>query len=139
VEGYLSYIKTDSRVTHLITEGYWWSVLYASVALFVLIMICFLGASAFAKANLFIFILIGVALLSGLGNCSNDDAMISHPRDRPTNFHTKGSLLFQKEGVIEGFTGPSLTTLRDNLYPQFTPVRDKYGLYERDTTEEFCS
>jgi hypothetical protein len=83
---------------------YWWNVLYASIGLLILTVVCFLGASAFVKANFVIFGVMVVALVAALG-----------------------SLLFEKENLKEGFTGLSKETFQKNLYPKFTSTRDPYS------------
>jgi len=79
-----------------VPQGYWWDILYGSVALIILSIICYIGANFFSKANFLIFIALMVAIVFSIA-----------------------SLLFQRVGVIPGYTGWKWKTFVENLKPDF--------------------
>jgi solute carrier family 12 (potassium/chloride transporters), member 9 len=77
-------------------DTYPYQVIYGTLVLFTLMLICILGADAFSKAALLIFI----ALWASLIGCM-------------------GSVWFSAEGTAEGYTSWSQTTFEDNFPPNF--------------------
>eukprot|EP01099_Mayorella_cantabrigiensis_P004430 TRINITY_DN3335_c0_g1_i1.p1 TRINITY_DN3335_c0_g1~~TRINITY_DN3335_c0_g1_i1.p1 ORF type:complete len:915 (-),score=191.73 TRINITY_DN3335_c0_g1_i1:53-2797(-) len=78
-----------------------WTLLYGSITLALMVMICLFGAESYAKSEFIIFIVLVISLICGIG-----------------------SLLFEEPGHTEGYTSWSWDTLNDNLGPDFNDKPD---------------
>eukprot|EP01119_Soliformovum_irregulare_P002251 TRINITY_DN12537_c0_g1_i1.p1 TRINITY_DN12537_c0_g1~~TRINITY_DN12537_c0_g1_i1.p1 ORF type:complete len:843 (+),score=253.96 TRINITY_DN12537_c0_g1_i1:41-2530(+) len=82
-----------------IPDGRWWLTLYESIALALMILICFIGAGVYAKASFFVWILICASLVYVMFNF-----MIRKP---------------DAELAAAGFTGISWETLKGNMFAHY--------------------
>ncbi|RKP38067.1 amino acid permease-domain-containing protein, partial [Dimargaris cristalligena] len=85
----------------LIPEGYWYSFMYNSIALFFCAIVCFLGVQLFAKAN---------TILTGIVFSATFSTLVSFVFKAP----------FSAPHKHVEFTGFSWQTFQENLWPQFT-------------------
>jgi potassium/chloride transporter 9 len=101
-------------------DGYWWAYLWATCVLLGVTGICLAGSALFARAGNFLFVVIIIATfsipLSGL---------LVKPFNNP------------KIGVE--YTGINATTLRSNLYPQFTSGADGSNLDGKENWQSLFS
>ena len=90
----------------------WTKIAIASIALFFIFLASWIGAGFFSKLNVFILVCIAVSAGTSMGTLIWGSSTC--------------------EARIPGFTGPSATTLANNLWPEYGPVID-------DTTGEVVS
>uniref|UniRef100_A0A8C5PQ80 Solute carrier family 12 member 9 n=1 Tax=Leptobrachium leishanense TaxID=445787 RepID=A0A8C5PQ80_9ANUR len=93
---------------HVLPQSYWYEFLYGTALLFICFIVCMVGASIYAKATFLIFIVVMVVLIT---------VFISF-------FAVKETTILINKGnnshINATFTGFKLSTLKDNLYPQYT-------------------
>lgn len=98
-------------------ESYWWNYLWATVVLVLCTAICLAGSGLFARASNGLLLVLLVATFS-----IPFSALVLQPfEDR-------------KLGVY--YTGPSLDTLKGNLYPGLTRGADGSQLHGRETWQD---
>ncbi|KNC53668.1 solute carrier family 12 member 9 [Thecamonas trahens ATCC 50062] len=74
----------------------WHKLAYGSAVLLLVTVVCLVGAKAYAKTGIFIFVLLWAIIAVVLG-----------------------SIFFRSNGSVAGYTGFSRSTLHHNLYPDF--------------------
>ncbi|KAF5887115.1 solute carrier family 12 member 9-like [Clarias magur] len=95
---------------HVLPQGYWFSVLYASVLLLICMVICLVGAHIYAKASFLTLLVVTVAVLS---------ILISPLAVGPRTFnftHSHG----QNTTRNASYTGFNSTTLANNLWSGYS-------------------
>eukprot|EP00051_Salpingoeca_urceolata_P011548 m.143308 g.143308 ORF g.143308 m.143308 type:complete len:872 (+) comp17162_c1_seq3:3592-6207(+) len=88
----------------------WWKFLYGSVVLFLCLAICLVGAKAFSKASLGIFVIVMVSVLSVIISFFAVGEHGIKPPASNTRVPANATL---------HYTGMSKATLTDNLYPHW--------------------
>ncbi|KAM9316572.1 solute carrier family 12 member 9-like [Gastrophryne carolinensis] len=95
---------------HVLPQSYWFEFLYGSGLLFICLIVCLIGASIYAKATFIIFIVVMVVLVT---------VFISFfaVKETVVPIVTKGD---NGTNILNGtFTGFKLSTLKENVYPQY--------------------
>ncbi|KAG9493895.1 hypothetical protein GDO78_001651 [Eleutherodactylus coqui] len=95
---------------HVLPQSYWFEFLYGTVLLFLCLLVCLVGASIYAKATFLIFIIVMVVLIT---------VFISFfvVKEKVVSIVTTDS---NGTHYLNGtFTGFRLSTLKDNVYPQY--------------------
>ncbi|XP_066996534.2 solute carrier family 12 member 9 isoform X2 [Anabrus simplex] len=98
---------------HVLPDGRWWRFLYCSVLNVLNLLVCLVGASLFAKTSVAILAVVCICLLS---------VMISFFTVGPHEVAIPdANTLVQNatEHVKGNFTGLSLYTMKENLFPSF--------------------
>ncbi|XP_015685099.1 solute carrier family 12 member 9-like, partial [Protobothrops mucrosquamatus] len=99
---------TIGSATQVLPRGYWFDLLYATVLLFLCLLVCLVGAGIYAKATFLIFLIVMVVLGTVcLSFFVVGVRVVGLPAIREGN-HT--------ELVNASFTGFKLSTLLDNLH-----------------------
>ncbi|KAM4772222.1 solute carrier family 12 member 9-like [Rhinophrynus dorsalis] len=96
---------------HVLPQTYWYEFLYGTILLFVCLLVCLVGASIYAKATFLIFIVVMVVLISVLISffAVKETIVPLTYRVGNTTTHLNGT-----------FTGFKLSTLKNNLYPDYS-------------------
>lgn len=103
----------------------WWTFLYGSVVLFVCLIICMVGASAFAKTTFLIFCIVVISIISVIASFGAQKNMaVPVPENELTNLTTTP------------YTKPSVATFKGNLWPDF--VQDYTTLKQLDFAAVFA-
>ncbi|KAM3834894.1 solute carrier family 12 member 9-like [Vipera latastei] len=103
---------TVGSATQVLPRGYWFDLLYATVLLFLCLLVCLVGAGIYAKATFLIFLIVMVVLGTVcLSFFVVDVRVVGLPAIRDGN-HT--------ELVNASFTGFKLSTLLDNLHADYS-------------------
>ena len=97
--------STGGSWSRRLPDTYWFSYLWTTMVLVLCTGICFAGSALFAKANKALFLVLLIAALS-----IPFSAIFKAP--------------FESARLAIEFTGPSLSTLRNNTFPRFTPGAD---------------
>lgn len=99
------------RPFQVLPSGYWWSLLYGSVLLFLCFIVCLVGAHIYAKTTFIIFIVVISVLASIFVSF-----FIVGPREivLPVDSVNGSSL------TIINYTGFHFYTLKNNLMPKYT-------------------
>ncbi|XP_056421493.1 solute carrier family 12 member 9-like isoform X1 [Hyla sarda] len=95
---------------HVLPQSYWYEFLYGTVLLFLCLLVCLVGASIYARATFLIFIIVMVVLIT---------VFISFfaVREKVVSIVTTDA---NGTHYLNGtFTGFKLSTLKDNVYPQY--------------------
>lgn len=94
---------------HVLPQSYWYEFLYGTVLLFICLLVCLVGASIYAKATFFIFIVVMVVLIV---------VFISFfaVKEKIVQINTDGNSSIGLNGT---FTGFRLSTLKENVYPHY--------------------
>ncbi|XP_040911344.1 solute carrier family 12 member 9-like isoform X4 [Toxotes jaculatrix] len=96
---------------HVLPSGYWWSVLYGTVLLFICFIVCLVGAHIYAKATFIIFIIVTTVLAS---------SFISFFIVGPTVVILPDTSLLNSTSLRSAnYTGFQLHTLEGNLLPSY--------------------
>ncbi|XP_023259907.1 solute carrier family 12 member 9-like [Seriola lalandi dorsalis] len=96
----------------VLPTGYWWSLLYGTVLLFLCFIVCLVGAHIYAKATFIIFIIVTTVLAS---------IFISFFIVGPVVVILPDTSVFNRTSLsITNYTGFRLHTLEDNLLPSYT-------------------
>lgn len=82
-------------------EGPWWNFGYGSLVLVLSTLVCLVGSALFARATLFLAVVLGVAIII-----------------IPVSSFTVAPFINEERGAY--YTGWALATLRENLMPRFT-------------------
>uniref|UniRef100_A0AAZ3RMU6 Solute carrier family 12 member 9 n=1 Tax=Oncorhynchus tshawytscha TaxID=74940 RepID=A0AAZ3RMU6_ONCTS len=103
----------SSSALRVLPQGYWYTVLYSSIVLLLVLLVCLVGAHIFARTSFLILLVVTISLLSiyisPLALTTPLNFLISH--QGPGN-HT-----LTYNASYTGFNG---TTLRDNLGSSYT-------------------
>ncbi|XP_077146320.1 solute carrier family 12 member 9-like isoform X1 [Ranitomeya variabilis] len=95
---------------HVLPQSYWYEFLYGSILLFLCLLVCLVGASIYAKATFLIFIIVMVVLITVFISFFAVKEKVVHIVTTDSN----------GTNYINGtFTGFKLSTLKENLYPQY--------------------
>ncbi|KAI9145259.1 amino acid permease-domain-containing protein [Paraphysoderma sedebokerense] len=92
---------TRGSVAKVLPEGTWFNLLYATIFLVFCTVICLNGPQVFAKTSKLLFFILNISTLSVIISLLVRSPMV----DSSLNLN---------------FTGPSLETLKSNLYPSFS-------------------
>uniref|UniRef100_A0A667ZP21 Solute carrier family 12 member 9 n=1 Tax=Myripristis murdjan TaxID=586833 RepID=A0A667ZP21_9TELE len=92
-------------------SGYWWSVLYGTVLLFLCLIVCLVGAHIYAKATFIIFIVVMTALASIFISFFIVEPKVVMLPDTSVNITSP---------VTTNYTGLRLHTMERNLWPDYT-------------------
>ncbi|KAJ2231912.1 hypothetical protein IWW45_005369, partial [Coemansia sp. RSA 485] len=95
--------KNGGHIVKLFPEGWYWSILYSSVLLVFCTTVCLIGARMFAKAS---------TILSTLIIASTGMIILSFALRQP----------FVNEDKSIYYTGWRLSTFKENLWPELTPI-----------------
>ncbi|XP_059199891.1 solute carrier family 12 member 9-like [Centropristis striata] len=96
----------------VLPSGYWWSLLYGTILLFVCFVVCLVGAHIYAKAT-FIIVIIVTTVLAAI--------FVSFFIVRPTVVILPDSSGLNGTSLsTANFTGFKLHTLKSNLLPSYT-------------------
>nr|XP_057925020.1 solute carrier family 12 member 9-like isoform X2 [Doryrhamphus excisus] len=95
----------------VLPSGYWWSLLYSTVLLFICFIVCLVGAHIYTKAAFIIFLIVTSVLMSVFSSF-----FIVGPRliTLPT------SAMNSSTHAIANYTGLRLHTLESNLWSSYT-------------------
>ncbi|GLD51095.1 solute carrier family 12 member 9-like isoform X1, partial [Lates japonicus] len=96
----------------VLPSGYWWSVLYGTVLLFLCFIVCLVGAHIYAKATFIIFIIVTTVLASIFISFFIVGPVVVILPDT--------SVLNSTSLSIANYTGFRLHTLEVNLLPSYT-------------------
>jgi potassium/chloride transporter 9 len=99
---------------HWFPESFWWSYLWSTVVLILCTLICLAGSSAFSKTSNGLLVVLLIAILS---------IPVSALAVKP----------FQNTKAGVEFTGISLETLKQNLYPHFTKGADGSNSIDKES------
>ncbi|KAM9333733.1 solute carrier family 12 member 9 isoform 1-T2 [Pholidichthys leucotaenia] len=97
---------------HKLPQGYWYTVLYSSVILLLCLIVCLVGAHIYSRTAFVILLVVTVSLLS---------IFISFVAVKPQDFvitHSGPGNQTRRYNV--SYTGFSVTTLRNNLGPDYS-------------------
>ncbi|XP_035488905.1 solute carrier family 12 member 9-like isoform X1 [Scophthalmus maximus] len=101
-----------ASLIQVLPSGYWWSVLYGTVLLFLCFIVCLVGAHIYAKAAFVIFIIVTTVLVS---------IFISFFIVRPVVVILPDTSVLNNTSLrTANFTGFQLHTLQSNLLPNYT-------------------
>ncbi|KAM3931312.1 solute carrier family 12 member 9-like [Leptodactylus fuscus] len=95
---------------HVLPQSYWYEFLYGTVLLFLCLLVCLVGASIYAKATFLIFIVVMVVLITVF------ISFFAVKEKVVPIITTESNGTFFSNGT---FTGFKLSTLKDNVYPQY--------------------
>lgn len=96
----------------VLPSGYWWSLLYGTILLFLCFIVCLVGAHIYAKATFIIFIIVMTVLAS---------IFISFFIVGPVVVTLSDASVLNSTGLItSNYTGLRLHTLEGNLLPNYT-------------------
>ncbi|XP_042284903.1 solute carrier family 12 member 9-like isoform X1 [Thunnus maccoyii] len=96
----------------VLPSGYWWSLLYGTVLLFLCFIVCLIGAHIYAKATFIIFIIVTTVLTS---------IFISFFIVGPMAVTLSDTSVLNSTGLTTAnYTGLRLHTLEGNLMPNYT-------------------
>ncbi|KAM7379344.1 hypothetical protein PAMP_004906 [Pampus punctatissimus] len=99
-------------LNQVLPSGYWWSLLYGTVLLFLCFIVCLVGAQIYAKATFIIFIIVMTVLAS---------IFISFFIVGPTVVTLSDASVSNSTGLTTAnYTGLRLHTLESNLLPNYT-------------------
>ncbi|KAM7400629.1 hypothetical protein PAMA_005023 [Pampus argenteus] len=99
-------------LNQVLPSGYWWSLLYGTVLLFLCFIVCLVGAQIYAKATFIIFIIVMTVLAS---------VFISFFIVGPTMVTLSDASVSNSTGLTTvNYTGLRLHTLESNLLPNYT-------------------
>ncbi|KAJ8276002.1 hypothetical protein COCON_G00077540 [Conger conger] len=101
-----------SEGIRVLPQGYWYTVLYAAVALQLCLLVCLVGAHVYSRASFLILLVVTVALLSVLIS-----PLVVWPREFSISHQcpTNGTCVYNAT-----YTGFNSTTLRRNLGPGYS-------------------
>ncbi|KAM8953501.1 solute carrier family 12 member 9-like isoform 1-T1 [Pelodytes ibericus] len=94
---------------HVLPQSYWYELLYGTVLLLICLLVCMVGASIYAKATFLIFIIVMVVLISVFISFFAVTERTIPVFSAGNNSHINGT-----------FTGFKLSTLKNNLNPNYT-------------------
>ncbi|KAE8290908.1 Solute carrier family 12 member 9 Cation-chloride cotransporter-interacting protein 1 [Larimichthys crocea] len=101
-----------ANLHQVLPSGYWWSLLYGTVLLFLCFIVCLVGAHIYAKATFIIFIIVTTVLAS---------TFISFFIVRPVVVILPDSSGLNGTGLsTANYSGFQLHTLESNLLPNYT-------------------
>lgn len=121
VEGILDSFGTEGgRYVKALPEGGYWGFLYGSVVNVINLLICLIGAGMFAKLTVVIFATVLICTGSVIISFAIDkEEQIPIPFNNRIIYPGNSSL--NESFIINGtYTGFSVTTLKNNLFPNFT-------------------
>ncbi|KAE8603573.1 hypothetical protein XENTR_v10014376 [Xenopus tropicalis] len=94
---------------HVLPITYWYEFLYGTVLLLICLVVCLVGASIYAKATFIIFLVVMVVLISVfISFFAVKETVVPLPQGN-TSISVNGT-----------FTGFKLSTLKNNLYPDYS-------------------
>ncbi|XP_075719782.1 solute carrier family 12 member 9-like [Rhinoderma darwinii] len=95
---------------HVLPQSYWYEFLYGTALLFLCLLVCLVGASIYAKATFLIFIIVMVVLITVFISffAVKEKVITIVTTDSNGTHYLNGT-----------FTGFKLSTLKDNVYPQY--------------------
>ncbi|XP_071187816.1 solute carrier family 12 member 9-like isoform X3 [Salvelinus alpinus] len=103
----------SSSALRVLPQGYWYTVLYSSIVLLLVLLVCLVGAHIFARTSFLILLVVTISLLSiyisPLALTTPLNFLISH--------QGPGNQTLTYNASYTGFNG---TTLRDNLGSSYT-------------------
>ncbi|XP_068135431.1 solute carrier family 12 member 9-like [Hyperolius riggenbachi] len=95
---------------HVLPQSYWYEFVYGTALLFICLIVCLVGASIYAKATFLIFIVVMVVLITVfISFFAVKEKVISIATTSENGTHFFNGT----------FTGFQLSTLKDNVYPQY--------------------
>ncbi|KAM3605050.1 uncharacterized protein V6R79_019747 [Siganus canaliculatus] len=104
--------EAATGVLQVLPSGYWWSLLYGTVLLFLCFIVCLVGAHIYAKAAFIIFLIVGTVLVS---------IFTSFFIVGPTVVVLPESSFLNSSSVsTANYSGFQLHTLQGNLLPDYT-------------------
>nr|XP_061835437.1 solute carrier family 12 member 9-like [Nerophis lumbriciformis] len=96
----------------ILPSGYWWSLLYGTILLFICFIVCLVGAHIYAKAAFIIFLIVTTVLASIFSSfCIVGPRIITLPETSAINGSTHATA---------NYTGLRLHTLDGNLRSSYT-------------------
>nr|CAD7431424.1 unnamed protein product [Timema monikensis] len=109
----LHQFKKGYLVTGALPDGQWWRFLYCSLLNFLSLLVCLIGATMFAKTSVVILASVCICLLSAIISF-----LIEDPKEIPIPDANK---VVQNETyhVFGNYTGYTVQTLQNNLYPKY--------------------
>ncbi|XP_066514907.1 solute carrier family 12 member 9 [Hoplias malabaricus] len=96
----------------VLPQGYWFSVLYASLLLLLCLLVCLIGAHIYAKASFIILLVVTVAILSILIS-----PLLVHPQVFTFTHILDNNQTISRNGTYTGFNS---STLNSNLRPGYS-------------------
>ncbi|THD19756.1 putative cation chloride cotransporter [Fasciola hepatica] len=94
----------------------WWLYLYATLVMFICLAVLLVGSAMFARVLLFILLVVLVVIVCAFGSLFRPPFPVPIPRSNTLIYN--GSIP-ENETVYANFTGLSLDTLRENLFPMW--------------------
>uniref|UniRef100_A0A3B4ZJV0 Solute carrier family 12 member 9 n=1 Tax=Stegastes partitus TaxID=144197 RepID=A0A3B4ZJV0_9TELE len=112
VEAIMPTFGVPKGLHHVLPSGYWWSLLYSTVLLFLCFIVCLVGAHIYAKAAFIIFIIVVTALAS---------VFISFFTVGPIGVILPDTSVLNSTSMsTANYTGFRLHTLEGNLFSGYT-------------------
>lgn len=108
---------------HVLPQGYWFSVLYASVLLLLCLVICLVGAHIYAKASFLTLLVVTVAVLSILIS-----PLAIGPRSFSFTYKLGPNNTVTRNASYTGFNG---STLANNLWCESPHRHDRTSLVQQ--------
>uniref|UniRef100_A0A6Q2Y7D7 Solute carrier family 12 member 9 n=1 Tax=Esox lucius TaxID=8010 RepID=A0A6Q2Y7D7_ESOLU len=98
----------SSSTLRVLPQGYWYTVLYASIVLLLVLVVCLVGAHIFARTSCFILLVVTISLMS----IYISPLALTTPLNFLITHQGPGNQTLTYNASYTGFNG---TTLRDNL------------------------
>uniref|UniRef100_A0A3P8XPT8 Solute carrier family 12 member 9 n=1 Tax=Esox lucius TaxID=8010 RepID=A0A3P8XPT8_ESOLU len=103
----------SSSTLRVLPQGYWYTVLYASIVLLLVLVVCLVGAHIFARTSCFILLVVTISLMS----IYISPLALTTPLNFLITHQGPGNQTLTYNASYTGFNG---TTLRDNLGSGYT-------------------
>uniref|UniRef100_A0A8C8JBK0 Solute carrier family 12 member 9 n=1 Tax=Oncorhynchus tshawytscha TaxID=74940 RepID=A0A8C8JBK0_ONCTS len=103
----------SSSVFRVLPQGYWYTVLYSSIVLLLVLMVCLVGAHIFARTSFLILLVVTISLLS----IYISPLALTTPLKFLITHQGPGNQTLTYNASYTGFNG---TTLKDNLGSGYT-------------------
>ncbi|KAJ1956266.1 hypothetical protein GGI12_005350, partial [Dipsacomyces acuminosporus] len=97
--------RAEGDITHTFPEGKWWCIMYNSILLILCTVVCLTGSEMFAKAST----ILSTPIIAATGMI-----LASFALKTP----------FTNEGKAISYTGWSMATFKENLWPDLTPIAE---------------
>lgn len=98
----------SSSALRVLPQGYWYTVLYSSIVLLLVLLVCLVGAHIFARTSFLILLVVTISLLS----IYISPMALTTPLNFLISHQGPGNQTLTYNASYTGFNG---TTLRDNL------------------------
>uniref|UniRef100_A0A674BXL3 Solute carrier family 12 member 9 n=1 Tax=Salmo trutta TaxID=8032 RepID=A0A674BXL3_SALTR len=103
----------SASALRVLPQGYWYTVLYSSIVLLLVLLVCLVGAHIFARTSFLILLVVTISLLS----IYISPMALTTPLNFLISHQGPGNQTLTYNASYTGFNG---TTLRDNLGSSYT-------------------